>query len=50
MQLAGDLMKIRELLHNEQEKIDTMKDGLTKPQWKKVAGEILSTDLDNRIE
>jgi hypothetical protein len=27
-----------------------MKDGLTKPQWKKVAGEILSTDLDSRIE
>jgi hypothetical protein len=27
-----------------------MKDGLTKPHWKKVAGEILSTDLDNRIE
>ena len=44
-QLAGELVKMKGSLEKELLKIDSMKDELAKPQWRKVAGEILSTEL-----
>lgn len=44
-QLAGELAKMKGSLEKELLKIDSMKDELAKPQWRKVAGEILSTEL-----
>lgn len=50
LQLAGDLLKMREVLEKEHIKIDTMKEELNKPQWRKVAGEILSTQMEKKVE
>lgn len=41
--LAGELGKMKTTLEKELIKIDAMKVELAKPQWRKVAGEILST-------
>jgi hypothetical protein len=49
-QLAGELVKMKATLEKELTKIDTMKDELGKPQWRKVAGEILSTELEHQVE
>jgi hypothetical protein len=49
-QLAGELFTMREALLKEQDKIEGMKEELKKPQWRKVAGEILSTELETRVE
>lgn len=43
--MAGELIKMRELLVKENMKVQAMSDELRKPQWRKVAGEILSSDL-----
>lgn len=42
-QLAGELLKNKIVLEKELTKIESMKDELNKPQWRKIAGEILST-------
>lgn len=44
-ELAGELIKMREILVKENAKVQSMSDELRKPQWRKVAGEILSSDL-----
>jgi len=43
--MAGDIAHIRESLLKEQAKIDIMKEELKKPNWRKTAGEILTTEL-----
>lgn len=48
--LAGELVKVRETLHKEQAKIEVMKEELKKPSWRKTAGEILTTELEKRVE
>lgn len=40
--LAGELIKMREILAKENMKVQAMSEELRKPQWRKVAGEILS--------
>jgi hypothetical protein len=42
-QLTADLAQMRTLLEKEVARVDEMKEELGKPQWRKVAGEILST-------
>lgn len=42
-QLTADLAQMRGLLEKEVARVDEMKEELNKPQWRKVAGEILST-------
>lgn len=41
--MAGDIAHIRESLLKEQAKIEIMKEELKKPNWRKTAGEILTT-------
>ncbi len=41
---------MRETLEKEQQRIDGMREELNKPQWRKVAGEILSTELEQTVE
>lgn len=48
--LAGDVIKMRELLEKEYIRVETMKEEINKPQWRKIAGEILSTELEKNIE
>lgn len=48
--LAKDLLITRENLEREFIKIETMKEEINKPQWRKVAGELLATDLEQKVE
>lgn len=48
--MAGDVIKMRELLEKEYIRVETMKEEINKPQWRKIAGEILSTELEKNIE
>jgi hypothetical protein len=48
--LAGDLHQMKGLLEKELAKVDAMKEELVKPNWRKVAGEILTTDLEHKVE
>jgi hypothetical protein len=48
--LAGELHQMKGLLEKELSKVDAMKEELAKPHWRKVAGEILSTDLEHKVE
>ena len=41
---------MRQRLEQEYIKIESMKEEINKQAWRKVAGEILSTDLENRVE
>lgn len=43
--LASEVLKIRKNLEEEYIHIETLKEDINKPQWRKVAGELLSTDL-----
>lgn len=48
--LAGELYQIKAILEKELTKVDAMKEELTKPHWRKVAGEILTTDFEHKVE
>lgn len=48
--LAGELLQMKGLLEKELAKVDAMKEELTKPHWRKVAGEILTNDLEHKVE
>ena len=37
-------------LEREYHKVETMKEDLQKPGWRKVAGELLSTELETTVE
>ncbi len=41
--LAGELLKIKDVLEKEFIKIEAMKEDIHSPQWRKVAGEILAS-------
>lgn len=43
--MAGEMSKMREGLIREHAKIEVMKEELKKANWRKVAGEILTTEL-----
>jgi hypothetical protein len=49
-QLTSELAQMRVLLEKEAARVDEMKEELNKPQWRKVAGEILSTDFEKKVE
>ena len=49
-ELGGELRTMRETLEKEQKRIDGMREELNKPQWRKVAGEILATELEQKVE
>ena len=36
--LAGELLKVKDILEKEYIKIETMKEEIHRPQWRKVAG------------
>jgi hypothetical protein len=48
-ELAGDLIKMKGALEQERVKVLSMTEELRKPQWRKVAGEILSTEFESRV-
>ena len=41
---------MREKLRVQYEKVETMRDDINKPNWNKVSGELLSDDLEERVE
>ena len=41
---------MRDTLQKEQAKIEVMKGELQKSQWRKTAGEILTTELEKHVE
>jgi hypothetical protein len=47
--LAVDLLKIKELLEKEYVRVETMKEEIKTPQWRKVAGEILATEHEKKL-
>lgn len=49
-QMTAELVAMREHLEKETLRIEAMKGELSKPTWKKVAGEILATDFEKQIE
>ena len=44
------MMRVREILVKEGEGIESMKERLRTPQWRQVAGEILSTEVEKKVE
>jgi hypothetical protein len=42
-------MKVREGLEREYVKVETMKEEINRPQWRKVTGEILATELEKSL-
>jgi len=48
--LAGDLVKFREILQKEYTKIEAMKEEIAKPAWRKTAGDIIASELENKVE
>lgn len=48
--LAGDLLKIREVLQKEYATIEAMKEEIGKPNWRKTAGEIIASELESKVE
>lgn len=47
--LAADLLKMRETLEKEYLRVEAMKEEIAKPQWRKVTGEILATELEKNL-
>jgi len=41
---------MREVLQNQLSKVEGMKADISKPGWKKVAGELLSSDLEEKVD
>lgn len=48
--LASDLVAMRQNLIKQYQKIEVMKDDINKPHWRKVAGELLSSELEEKVE
>jgi molecular chaperone GrpE (heat shock protein) len=48
--LAGDLIKMKDSLQKEFTKIEAMKEEIGKPNWRKVAGEIIASELERRVD
>lgn len=48
--LAKDMVIMREHLQKELVNIDSMKEEIKKPHWRKVAGEIIASELENKVE
>ncbi len=48
--LAGEMHQMKTLLEKELNRVEVMKDELAKPTWRKVAGEILTTELEHKVE
>ena len=48
--LAGDLVRIKEALQKEQARVEIMKEEISQPQWRKVAGEILSMEMEKNVQ
>jgi hypothetical protein len=48
--LAGDLIKMREILIKEGNQIESMREEINKPNWRKIAGEIIASELEQRID
>ena len=44
------MVRMREILVKEQSKVEIMKEELKKPNWRKTAGEILTTELEKKVE
>ena len=44
------MMRVREILVKEGEGIESMKERLRTPQWRQAAGEILSTEVEKKVE
>jgi hypothetical protein len=40
---------MKESLEKDLSRMENMKDELSKPNWRKVAGEILATELEHKI-
>lgn len=47
--LTVELKKSKMMLEKEAVKIQAMKEELQRPNWRKVAGEILSTELEHTL-
>jgi len=41
--LAGEVIKMRNTLQTEYSKIESMREEIGKPNWRKVAGEIIAS-------
>ena len=48
--LASDMLKMRETLEKEYVRVEAMREEINKPQWRKVTGEILATELEKNLE
>ena len=48
--LASDLLQMKENLNKEVLKIETMREELNKPGWRKMAGELIANDTLDKIE
>ena len=48
--MAGDITRMRDTLLKEQAKIQVMKGELKRQNWRKTAGEILTTQLEKKVE
>jgi hypothetical protein len=48
--LSSELLQTRTALTEEYYKIEEMKDDISKDSWKKVAGELLSTEMEDKVE
>lgn len=47
--LASEIVNMRDNLIKEYQKIELMKEEIGKPNWRKVAGELLSSDLEEKV-
>lgn len=47
--LAGEVFKVKENLEKEYLRIEGMKEEINGPQWRKVAGEVLATELEKTM-
>ena len=48
--MATELISMRTNLRNQYQKIQQMKEEIDKPQWRKIAGELLSSELELKVE
>lgn len=48
--LAAELIVARDNLQREATKIEGMREEISKPNWRKVAGEIIASELETKID
>jgi hypothetical protein len=48
--LASDILNMRETLEKEYVRVEAMRQEINRPQWRKVTGEILATELEKNLE